>query len=105
MNLTLKDIKDNLYFNDGGIPDEDIFEFLDKNIDNMKFTCIDKNVKYEERIFKEEELEDYSEELYKANIYIDDDGKFTLNDTDNTPIEINFIICNDKKACCIQYFD
>ncbi|MFT8349233.1 hypothetical protein [Clostridium saccharoperbutylacetonicum] len=105
MKLTLADIKDNLEFNDGGIPEEKIFSFLEENIQDMEFTCIDYDVKYEIRSFKDDEFQDHKEEWYRADINIDDDGNFTLEDSDNTPIEITVAICNDKKSSSIQYFD
>jgi len=110
MKLTVEDIKNNLDFCDGDreISQEDIFKFLEENIDNIHFSCINDNVQWELCKVKEyEELEDKDcmEKHYLAEINVDDEDNLTLEDTDNSPVEINFGICKDRKISWIQYFD
>jgi len=108
MKLTIDDIKNNLDFCNGVIPQKIIFSFLEKTIENIEFSCIDYDVKWELcKLKKYEELEDvdFKEKWYLGNINVDDEGNLTLEDNDNTQIEIGFATYKDRKESWIQYFD
>lgn len=107
MKLTVDDIKNNLDFCDGEISQEAVLNFLDNNIDYINFSCIDDDAEWEVCKLKEfEELEDkdYVEKHYIGLINVDDEGNLTLEDFDNTQVEIGFAYYKDRKISWIQYF-
>ena len=70
MDFTIQDIRDNLAYNESGFDTNTILNFIESNMGTMEFTCIDDNVDWDMRTFKDNE--DSTEQLCLLNVYIDD---------------------------------
>lgn len=103
LEIPLQDVIENLEFNESGFSIEDILNFMKNTADKIKFDCINNNVEWESRTFKDKEST--TEQLYLLNIYLDDNDDFTLERNDNTPIEIYCSTSEGAKSFCIRYDD